>query len=104
MTDLVLLADRPLPESVLHALAAAPARIKRLRCEQLGWDGSEAVLALLERAKGHLEEFSICNSYFHVLRDQDVRRLWGILVGSNVSNLSVATELLCDVGFVLEVS
>ncbi|XP_034231451.1 uncharacterized protein LOC117639681 [Thrips palmi] len=87
---------KPLPKSVLETLPRAPARIKQLSLT-FGRDSEEAVLALLQRCKDHLEELYLNSSFW---TDDQVRRLWGIVEDSNISVLSLgAAAYLRDVAF-----
>ncbi|XP_034234286.1 uncharacterized protein LOC117641217 isoform X4 [Thrips palmi] len=94
--DLVAKGNKPLPKSVLQTLPRAPARIKQLLLT-FGRHSEEAVLALLQRSKDHLEELYL-NSGFAT--DDNIRRFWGIVQDSNIAVLSLISDsFLRDVGF-----
>ncbi|XP_034234149.1 uncharacterized protein LOC117641137 [Thrips palmi] len=91
--------DKPLPKSVLETLPRAPARIKQLLVT-FGRDSEEAVLALLQRCKEHLEELHLNPLRWDFARDDYIRRFWGIVEDSNIAKLSLpADPFLRDVAF-----
>ncbi|XP_034246387.1 uncharacterized protein LOC117648178 [Thrips palmi] len=81
------------------ALSKAPVHIQEL-CVTFGSSSKEAVLALVEKTRDHLERLALTLMYDARFTDDELRRLWGLVGGSNIKVLALSSpELVRKVQF-----